>query len=704
MPRDDSIQATMQLDVRCRNVSRRIETTSRHVSTRRSLLAGALGSAVFAASGLMLESCGVQIGAGGQPVSLAPKRLAPHPLVDVHCHIFNACDLPIEGFAREVILGDIGTFVLSIPDFGILRYLTSILRAPAPTACAEYAEGGPTPPEMNYDAYDPVAQSSVDQRRLADVLWWVYTDHAPPGVQRPGSLNLLIPGFESLVGSSKTQMDDDPGLPILWSLHRSSSRADCLSAAAKIWNIYRSNPDASDICAKLVWMVKFSRSRKELLLELDSLFSAAACVNADEPGCYRIYTPAIVDYDYWLDVAPDENTAPGQCAMPAPARPSFKHSVISEQVMAMSRIAQGQPKGHAVFGFVPFDPFRQAMNVRDNVRGTALDVVKDAIENRGFIGVKLYPPMGFRPMDNEGRVDGLGWDAAEDYFGPQVARRASAGQLRIKFPTIGEFGAALDDALTDLYQYCIRNDVPIMAHCSKSQESFPRAADCANPAHWRALLDKNGDTPQFNGLHVNLGHSGGIWCMGLRQIDEDYHQADVSNDADGKKRSRANYYGLVGECEALDPPRIVRQWTQDVLAMATADFPNLYFDVADWSEIYKNGWGTDAAIDALKCAYSANPEIANRMLYGTDWSMLGQYPGQEKYCDTMYESFVGAMGKDAANAIMGRNALRFLGLVGACAADGSKLPASKQRARLRAFYRGTPKADELEQLFDSMCG
>src|SRR6266478_4088139 len=72
--------------------------------------------------------------------------------------------------------------------------------------------------------------------------------------------------------------------------------------------------------------------------------------------------------------------------------------------------------GPRVHGFVGFDPLRQALY--DDNRGGAPDgdpmaVVRRAIEvnhiavskstklTGGFIGVKLYPPMGFRATDNK---------------------------------------------------------------------------------------------------------------------------------------------------------------------------------------------------------------------------------------------------------------------------------------------------------------
>ena len=81
----------------------------------------------------------------------------------------------------------------------------------------------------------------------------------------------------------------------------------------------------------------------------------------------------------------------------------------------MARIACRRD-GPRVHGFVGFDPLRQALYDYHQRKPTDKDpmaVVRRAIEvarisdststktTGGFVGVKLYPPMGFRAIDNE---------------------------------------------------------------------------------------------------------------------------------------------------------------------------------------------------------------------------------------------------------------------------------------------------------------
>ena len=88
--------------------------------------------------------------------------------------------------------------------------------------------------------------------------------------------------------------------------------------------------------------------------------------------------PALIDYSLWLD----EETSP-----------------LRDQIDVMSAIA-GTAGSYAVHPYVPFCPWRQL------VQPDLLPMVQEAVERRGFIGVKMYPVMGFRPYGNAVAADG----------------------------------------------------------------------------------------------------------------------------------------------------------------------------------------------------------------------------------------------------------------------------------------------------------
>jgi hypothetical protein len=142
-----------------------------------------------------------------------------------------------------------------------------------------------------------------------------------------------------------------------------------------------------------------------------------------------LMTPAIVDFSKWLEDA--------------------DHLSIGEQVDVMARIAR-RKDGPRVHGFVGFDPLRKALyDDRKRKPGDRdpLAIVRNAIEvnqishsrsiTGGFIGVKLYPPMGFRAIGNTGLPDG-------SFDEPAYLRSADTGLE-------SQIGRKLDVALAQLY-------------------------------------------------------------------------------------------------------------------------------------------------------------------------------------------------------------------------------------------------------------
>src|SRR5262245_1445775 len=138
------------------------------------------------------------------------------------------------------------------------------------------------------------------------------------------------------------------------------------------------------------WALLYTRHRYELAEELDQLHGKVG-----QKSRIVLMTPAIVDFSKWLE---DEDQLS-----------------IEEQVDVMTRAACRRD-GPRVHGFVGSAPLRQALY--DYHRRKAGDkdpraVVRRAIEvhqtrvgnstktTGGFVGVKLYPPMGFQAIGNK---------------------------------------------------------------------------------------------------------------------------------------------------------------------------------------------------------------------------------------------------------------------------------------------------------------
>jgi predicted TIM-barrel fold metal-dependent hydrolase len=187
----------------------------------------------------------------------------------------------------------------------------------------------------------------------------------------------------------------------------------------------------------------------------------------------------LVDYDWPL-------------AMGRKTRTPFPHQIdIMER---LSVFTYGR-----VHAMAPFDPMREvAEDAGFRAEHGAgphfpFESITDAVLYRGFVGVKLYPVMGFRPARNAG-------------LPADTWQKAWLPSWMTKPITIGgrtqSFGAWMDAKLERLYQWCEDNDVPITLHADNSQgpdrifDMFPFDAT------WADVFSNH---PK---LRVNFGHAG----------------------------------------------------------------------------------------------------------------------------------------------------------------------------------------------------
>lgn len=205
-------------------------------------------------------------------------------------------------------------------------------------------------------------------------------------------------------------------------------------------------------------------------------------------GSVDLFLACLVDFDGWTP----EGTRPPE-------------NGLDERIAQHEAVALGFMKGTAKARFHPFVSF----NPR---RDGALDKVKDAIENHGFVGVKLYPPCGFS---------------------------ASGNAALASLPD----GATLDQRLADLFRYCESEAVPVLAHAGPAN-AFRRGAEFrASPLSWEDTLER------FPYLRLNLGHFGHdrglvegcpnveclVWAMEIASLMDRYDNvyADISDSALG---------------------------------------------------------------------------------------------------------------------------------------------------------------------------
>ena len=308
--------------------------------------------------------------------------------------------------------------------------------------------------------------------------------------------------------------------------------------------------------------------------------------------------------------------------------------------------------GGRFHGYVSFDPLRQARY--DTLRGrnsreaplSPLIMVKRAILEQGFIGVKLYPPMGFRPIGNHELLD-CKKEVHEDHI------------------------KLYDGILAELFDWCVSEEVPVITHCNDSNFAdvhHSKGSHCnklGTPGQWAELLKKN---PHYRGkLKVDLGHFG---------------RADLHTGTRLK----------LAEAQELDSPLAkdlanahqhnkeeAEEFHKALLAYPDSLFADLSnYDTLDSDKLRKG------FLEDMKPLMTPEDGLRKQLMYGTDWFMTAQ--GADPYLRNTRTALPPSMYPD----FYGRNAVRFLGL----AAGG------KPRQRLETFYRkwNLPKPDWMDRV------
>jgi predicted TIM-barrel fold metal-dependent hydrolase len=394
----------------------------------------------------------------------APPVTIPPPTsmaidVDVHCHTFCAADLPIVGFVAHYIPGltDLSRLLSRWPELIVRTLVGAVATLPnaaAPTGEEELADLRARLARPGRDAVGPVPPLPPS---LLDALLTELTRHLPFSV----------------------------------------------------------GPEQRRIVARYIEALYLvAHPRAMIAASLAQTFPSVA-----------LFTPALVDYDAW-----SEDRAP---------TPLWTQILVQEAIARLSiggRIGRPDARFHP---FVAFDPRRDVDAGRPPPTATtggvahaggaagatppsatppsppsaarpALELVRYAVEVGGFLGVKLYPPVGFAPFDNV--------------------------RLRAHLP----FADRLDGALAALYAYCEAAEVPITTHASAANEYGLGLHTLVAPEHWRPVLERHPN------LRLNLGHFGhdygvaahgapretaGAWIYQAAALIERYPNvyADLSN-------------------------------------------------------------------------------------------------------------------------------------------------------------------------------
>jgi predicted TIM-barrel fold metal-dependent hydrolase len=536
-------------------------------------------------------------------------------VIDAHCHLFNILDVPAESFIRKVVLPNVvGSMGAGSRDYaqlfqdprfkGSFEVMLHMLAAAVSRKACEPDDELWVLDEMEQRGARPRSAQKVESDLLKDILdevWW------PKVIGKQMKVGDRFVSFTAL-NEIKYLLRKEafPGLSEQELRGMAADEAsDCREAARVLYS------ERDGVFSRTIrWGLLFTRYRFQLAEELQRLHGGRA----------KLMTPALVDFTAWfgpLGAASGDRTVP-----------------MRRQVEVMARIAQRRT-GPRVHGFVGFDPLRQALFRAHGgpPEDEPLAVAKKAIIDHGFIGVKLYPPMGFRPTGNA---------ALGNAFPPHVVAANGLG---------ADAGRKLDVELDALYAWCAENHVPIMAHTADSYGSGKDYGKRANPAAWIKVLEKY---PQ---LRINLAHFGGFNRGGTRENAEQ------------------SWGWAIGR------------------AFGAAATPNVYADISFFSEVlHRSDEQRRYATWLFKKFIEQFPSAPQRLIYGSDWTMVGYADGfptravAAERNDPLYPDIVaGFLRRDVGlsasqiDDVMFRNAARFMGL-------GEDQKAQGTRGRLEQFH------------------
>lgn len=530
-------------------------------------------------------------------------------VIDAHCHLFNATDLPATKFVTNVVLArhtaqDGVKSVLDLRDPTLLDRLVDLLMSIAKTG----------------------APSAADEARVLARRARAEPTAASEGAARAFAERQVAEQVGA-GGPSKSPGDRRLATAILDAAGRDRSGATRGLKATDASAVARAAIDSdTDFGTFVRWVLNLRMYRHKLAEKL-----ARDCAAGGGRRPYLL-TPAMVDYSLWLG----ESVGDG--------------SSLRQQVEVMGLVS-ARRGGPVVHGYAPFDPLREVLFRRgkapDPFDGSwsALSLVRDAVEQYGFLGVKLYPPMGFRASGN-----------AIDMDFPKAVRELAGFNTR---PEKQRFVTDLDAALDDLYAYCAASGAAVMAHAGDSNGAGPRYGRRADPAFWIPVFDRH---PR---LHVMLAHFGAFAYA-----------------------SHAFPDPPVGQ-----PPPFDQTW-ESTFGRYVAKHPDspVFADISYRANIFHPE--TRARCAAGIRHYMANYDRDLRhIVFGSDWVMLGIEKGYDDYVATVVRFLQQDCGVDGEKLerVMYRNAARFLAL-------GDDEPG---RRRIIAFYarHGLP-AERLPR-FDS---
>jgi predicted TIM-barrel fold metal-dependent hydrolase len=356
---------------------------------------------------------------------------------------------------------------------------------------------------------------------------------------------------------------------------------------------------------------------------------------------------------------------------PGPVLAGLQRPVLIETTEQAERMAQIQTKtqGKAAY-FVAWDPFVSKNEAATNAarwrlglkaQGTlpeALRRVEHALESEGAMGVKFYPPMGYRPTDNGCDFGGGDRGPFDSKPAWPLDRKAKRDAWAARYAGTPGWDAEALDALNDLlFEFCTSRGIPLFTHCNDGEMAASGGyGRFAHPRAWSTVLQKH------RNLRICFGHAGGndFW----------FESAPAGNE------NRSNH-----------------EWGKMVLELCRC-YPNAFCEIGIHSEIVDPGFAARFAVkvDGLLAAeaQAGGWPLSQKMMYGTDWPM----PIHETTVDYLRSYLevweASPLLRQHKQAFFAGNAARYLRLADHVAGQLSFGPKGASRARFSRLLERLP--------------
>lgn len=548
-------------------------------------------------------------------MSLWPSRAfadsAPLPFSDAHGHFFNASDLPIAGFAKYTLMPEwLGNnpSVAAIVDF--LAYFVKPLAKTAEWEADHLGEpeewtwlkfgrdaarfvygrinGAPAADLAKMAITQPELASSYQALRTALIADAGYPLELASQML-DGRMNKRA--VDEIIFTEVAKKVDEagawgPGDVVDYNLSRTIDSPLLVQSPASVLGV---------IARIIGWAYLMLKRRESHLKEYVARNGASG------------YAPSVlinhlVDYDLWLNDAPD---------------PHSSHRAQVEFWNALATKAKDWSRPVGIRTFAGFCPLKLAIARRAG-RKPWFEDLKDLRNGGKITGFKLYPPMGFQPFENSRLQD-------QDFDSGGIFRVSALDKWQEVAKPTELLGPKLDGALIEFYDYCAEQRVPIMAHARRSNNAGPDYERRADPHIWERVVR---DRP----LRLLLGHMIG----GARKF-VDSSQGAESDDS----------------------------WRLDatIRMLSNSNFDTgaqVYGDLGYMADLIGNRRLASDFFKKLKSAFGDSG--LKRICYGTDWIMLAREKNDRDYLSDIVRGMKDAGYTDSQQAdILENNVRRFLG-------------------------------------------